>query len=55
MQLVGARTPEDKLEWAFRQYDCDNSGELDQKEMSLAYKSGSVRTILFTAFIGIGM
>ena len=39
MQLVGARTPEDKLEWAFRQYDCDNSGELDQKEMSLAYKS----------------
>ena len=39
MQLVGARTPEDKLEWAFRQYDVDNSGELDQKEMSLAYKS----------------
>ena len=39
MQLVGARSPEDKLEWAFRQYDGDNSGELDQKEMSLAYKS----------------
>ena len=39
IELVAARTPEEKLIWAFRQYDRDNSGQLDQAEMSKAMKS----------------
>ena len=34
IELVAARTPEEKLIWAFRQYDNDNSSQLDQKEMT---------------------
>ena len=30
IELVAARTPEDKLLWAFRQYDTDNSGCVDR-------------------------
>ena len=33
IELVGARTPEAKLEWAFRMHDMDNSGNIDPKEM----------------------
>ena len=33
VELVAARTPEDKLLWAFRQYDTDNSGHVDRNEM----------------------
>ena len=30
IELVAAQTPEDKLLWAFRQYDTDNSGCVDR-------------------------
>ena len=33
VELVAARSPEDKLLWAFRQYDTDNSGHVDRNEM----------------------
>lgn len=33
IELVGARGPEEKLMWAFKRYDIDNSECLDQKEM----------------------
>ena len=39
IELVAARTPEEKLIWAFRQYDRDNSGQLDEIEMSKAMTS----------------
>lgn len=39
IELVAARTPEEKLIWAFRQYDRDNSSQLDQIELTKAVKS----------------
>merc|ERR1711915_873814 len=33
IDLVGARTPDDKLRWAFKMYDEDNSSEIDEQEM----------------------
>ena len=42
IELVAARTPEEKLIWAFRQYDRDNSGQLDQAEMSKAMKKWKI-------------
>jgi len=33
IDLVGARTPDDKLRWAFKMYDEDNSREIDIREM----------------------
>ena len=33
IDLVGARTPDDKLRWAFKMYDEDNSREIDINEM----------------------
>ncbi|XP_023336550.1 neuronal calcium sensor 2 [Eurytemora carolleeae] len=37
--LVNAKTPEDKLSWAFKVYDVDKSGAIDQKEMVRVMKS----------------
>ena len=39
IDLVAARTPEEKLLWAFRMYDIDNSGEIDKSEMINVIKS----------------
>ena len=39
VELVAARTPEDKLLWAFRQYDIDNSGCVDRAEMMYVIES----------------
>lgn len=39
IELVAARSPEEKLLWAFRQYDTDNSGYVDSKEMTNVIKS----------------
>ena len=39
MDLVAARTPEEKLIWAFKMYDVDNSGVIDRKEMENVMKS----------------
>ena len=39
VELVGARAPEEKLMWAFKRYDVDNSGCIDQKEMVNAIKA----------------
>ena len=39
VELVAARTPEDKLLWAFRQYDIDNSGCVDRSEMIYVIES----------------
>lgn len=33
VDLVAARTPDEKLLWAFKLYDVDNSGQIDQAEM----------------------
>ena len=39
VDLVAARTPEDKLIWAFKMYDLDNSGIIDKDEMQNVMKS----------------
>ncbi|XP_059083482.1 neuronal calcium sensor 2-like [Tigriopus californicus] len=39
VDLVGARTPEEKLIWAFKMYDIDNSGIIDRSEMENVMKS----------------
>lgn len=39
IDLVGARTPDDKLRWAFKMYDEDNSREVDYQEMENVMKS----------------
>ena len=46
VELVAARTPEDKLLWAFRQYDIDNSGCVDREEM--IYVIESIQNMLKT-------
>ena len=33
VDLVGARLPDDRLRWAFRLYDVDNSGDIGLDEM----------------------
>jgi Ca2+-binding EF-hand superfamily protein len=38
IDLVAARTPEEKLLWAFRMHDTDNSGLIDPKEMNHVMK-----------------
>ena len=39
VDLVAARTPEEKLIWAFKMYDVDNSGVIDRREMENVMKS----------------
>ena len=39
IDLIAAKTPEEKLLWAFKIYDVDNSGVIDRKEMQNVIKS----------------
>ena len=41
LQLLSAKTTEQKLQWAFKLYDEDNSGLIDQSEMA------NIMTVIF--------
>ena len=41
LQLLSAKTTEEKLQWAFKLYDEDNSGLIDQSEMA------NIMTVIF--------
>merc|ERR1712038_292887 len=53
IDLVGARTPDDKLRWAFKMYDEDNSREIDIHEMERVMQS--IYSMLEGAGIEIGI
>ena len=56
IELVAARTPEDKLLWAFRQYDTDNSGCVDRGVFKkyVDFLSARKRSLLEIVFFFVG-
>ena len=39
IDLIAAKSPEEKLIWSFKMYDMDNSGVIDRKEMCSVMQS----------------
>jgi Ca2+-binding EF-hand superfamily protein len=42
INVTSSGTPEQKLEWAFRMYDIDGNGTIDEKEMVKIIEVGNI-------------